>query len=882
MCAGGGAGGGSRYLSPCTLIDTGRGGSLTMPEPLIETAFPRAPWVGIAWMGMILLANASAATVQVLDKEHEEKGGDNKRFRFNAGATSEIGCRLGIVTFEGTTYMAARTDGNGVRLVPMDGRGVPIENDTIIYEVNYSSPLLVADLVPYNGFLFLVAYSPADGKAHVHRFRKSPVSEKLEPVGEPLSFNAEGYDNLRAVIAVAGGKGVYVYFLQGNPREIVCYQVNGATLSAKMIAHASLGGGQVPKNLTPSCDGVAVQEMRPNGIIDEVHYLAWAGTNGGGGGSYTGVVIGRLRVNGNDNIFEIRNTSLPVNPDDTNVFTLVDSGLATNNPGTEAREFCLSLLNFKVGPGWSGNRVLQVGTFLPAKFDFSSSEWMTAAYDFEQNPRKYTAMHWGVEKGLLVASGEPDSPKGIGSKFVKRLQRTVRASIVGFCLGSSGIVKPRYTSYHRGTMLGNKFVPDNTVGTDGFLKVDTAQAESLDESQMSDKERKEMLAAWRLVGVVHGVPPYLPYSEDHQESYPSISIQWSRQVEKTESVSVRTEQSWHVGTSISVGSEEIARGAEKAAGIVTASGSYTYSVTAAQTRINSKMESFSVEDEIQLRPRKDIDPSSIGWVFYSVPVIASRVYKMVRWDDAEFTDRPRKLVLSTFERRQLMHYSYLLEYPERGPLETMVEGKKNRLRWLTRGIRPVGVTRKFNEWRPPKSPINYSAYKEFHVIDDSEHVLETGLSGGRRVTLAYGKKNADGTEVEDSYSHTISGDFSIGLANILRITAQGGREWVGNTTTTTTTEISVGRAITINYPELWTAPNQPITKIRVRPYLFHTDEDNSNELWTPKLMRETSAPFLLTWEVESVLPVSFRRKWWGLPRTRLSKPPEPALWWVED
>ncbi|MGH8046973.1 MAG: hypothetical protein ACREKL_06980, partial [Chthoniobacterales bacterium] len=465
--------------------------------------------------------------------------------------------RMGMATFEGATYFACvKAPGNGVLLAPADSNlgNIPSLNpslQTVIYsipgdsgrnvtseEVTYIVGLFVRDAQLY---LVYMTRSVNDSRVpvriegnriFVQPLRKSENSQKLERYGKRYTINPQDDSNdLNYATVVSGDDGIYIHALYSNgPKGNVYLRTyfladaaKGEDKFVKLSSDEGLPPERAGQLFSPTaCDAVGTHELNAQGQLEEVHYIMWASLD-------RHIVMCRyLPHDAGKGALAYTTTPTPIPSTmapSQSTFTLVEGNLK----GAPYNDFGITLI--EVG---RLNQILIDHRALFYSTDTHSfvGSWINVNFPFNHSGAGLKAgsvSHWGIDRTDMKPEDDPEHGPD-GTSFRKAMHQVFHLASISYEEGSSQFISS--------TILGNRFVTDESLGkgnNNGFIDLNTSDA-------IGSKDASHF-HAWTLIGVIHGVPPYVPYDKEHPAAFPNLKFTFSASIASSTGISDSTEDS---------------------------------------------------------------------------------------------------------------------------------------------------------------------------------------------------------------------------------------------------------------------------------------------------------------------------------------------------
>jgi len=596
---------------------------------------------------LYLAAIASAQSkINTDDNRHDEEEGKRGDFRYYSNRGNfDAAIRMGITTFEGQTYYAyVEQDGRSIRVIPQESNnGKPSKDDNLACDVSVpetdqhpaeflTGNAIVVDLIPRDGVLFLVCRG-GKGKIFVQGLKSQLSGKRLVRTGDiksiaaPVDMDRPGARCV-AVGAVNGNDGLYVHGLWnpggGANLKLVTYELKRNSADFDRVLATDAVPPSATNVMINSCDAAGTQEFNSDRQLDEVHYLTWAAgnnhlwlarflpANDAHPASYSSIVD-----TGYEKMPSVANAS---------VLTLVEGSMNGDTSG----EYGLSLVEFATSIGGGGERsdanvsVLRALSLSTAQHryvgDWSGTDFNFEAATSDRHLSYFATSHWGIDKGRIVPVNARNRDQGpYHANFLATMQQLYRFSLVAFYSKHRQFIGDyNYTSFHTADVRGNRYLTDPTdPNKDAITTLDTTLA-------LSDPEKTPLLESWTLIGVVHGVPPYLPYSKT--ESYPKLKFTYATSASTQFSISDTTQDSKEVTVAVSLGGGPIDRAAGAAKGLFSVNASYSYGFTAVDGTTTTTTKTNSVQTSQTFEPDGSTSTlaDDIGLLLYSAGGMASR------------------------------------------------------------------------------------------------------------------------------------------------------------------------------------------------------------------------------------------------------------------
>ncbi len=848
--------------------------------------FTRRSWSRWLFVVAILFVVAGAAPVQALINTENSSHNETEDFRgdfryYSNRGNFDAAIRMAIATFEGVTYYAfVNHDGNGIRIIPEGGaRDEPSRNPDLACDVAVrrsnevpreylTGNAIVVDLVPRDGLLYLICRG-GPGRIYVQALktklgtRRLVAAGSLYQIGSPFDGNGA---YCAAAGAVSGNEGLYVHGLwaQGNDLKMITYLLKPNADDFERVISKNDIPAAARGFMVNASDAAGTHELNAAGQLEEVHYFTWGA--------------------GNDHIWLTR--FLPATADRAATYDFVqDSGIQKMDSrrnastltlmeggmnGDTTSQYSLSLIEFATNIGAAGERSdgivskLQHHSLSTAEHRYVG-DWTGTDFSFEQTASNrylayFSTTHWGIDKTRIAPGNGPDPKPDVDrgpydSSFMSSMQQRFRFSIMAFYTKQQFVSNYDYTSFHTAEVRGNNFITDpRDPNQKAITALDTSQA-------LVGDDRSPLFHSWTLIGVIHGVPPYLPYRKG--DGYPSLKFTFAKTASTEFSFSDSTEDSKEVTVAVSLGGGAIDRGAGKATGLFSVSGSYSYGVTTVNGSTTTNTKTRSVQTSQTFEPDdqgSSFPPDQIGVLLYSAPIFVSKGYSVRRWNCEPFSDTGRNVYQTVVARRELQTLYYLLDAPHLGPLMGTDLQPSAAFAPLTAGIPPVDRTSNFPRWRTPNLQRDIDSYDQFSAAGTTASFTASYFSAGA-FSLDY--TETDSQSKTQSLTKTHKGTVSVagGLDGIFNINVSGSISKSNTFSTTSTASTSVGQGISGEFPKLPRTEGQPINEITARAYLLYS-KDSSPPEWTPAALRGASSPFLLTWTAR-VRPAAAGRKRFG-------------------
>lgn len=804
-------------------------------------------WAVIVSMGVCFFAHADINTENMWGRDDNDW--DN---RIRVGRDGGQVNRVGAATVEGTLYYAFRNSDNRVRVAPSlsmkTGIWPNVAEDACVY-TEMGDTNWVVDLIPREGLVWLVQHDKES--VLITALRRPALRDQLVKVRELTIQRPEGHPNatISGVAAIAGSEGIYIHtFWDANGQCYLSHHiVAGETVTP--LAAASGLFPSAPRVRHPALiDGVATQRLinvgTPDLSLGRLHVIAYAGWDN---------QVRLVTFDPTTYKCDVLATGSVVQDPDWTILSLVDGVLE----GDPCPDYAVTLLEARRAD--HGKPVVRALSWPVNKGQvaFNPPEQVFLRFDGKNHERE-CSMHWGIDKTDMRSTGkvEPalldDPGEAFFTSSMQQQFRIVLFTRQGEVPGPFTVIKK--THFHSVTIFGNRF--------ETLPIADTSHPSHQRGIHLCDTSTDwDLVSAWTLVGVVHGVPPY---PLDRGGGFPTVTFNFSKSYSKEDSVTAVSEDSMSYTFGLNFGGGD-EYGARKI-GIFSLENSYSYGVKSEAGNSTSTTNTITVNMKHTFEPRDiarsflrqhpgegSLDPSTIGYLIYSCPVLATKSYSVRRWDKGDFAD-PGEFVtyLTAVDSRRLRFFPYQLEHPERGPFYPSQDPEETRAGVaLTEGIAPVPRTSDIEAWKKDQSHL---AEGKRTLFPSGNMEITASTAGSSEFELSFLKEDSTGKMDVQSKSHSGSSHLKVGIKAIFNVDIEGAWGHTETVTKTSRTTTAFGSAISGTFPKL--PSDQPIKNLTIRPILMFPNEafPNANEKvpWVPNSVAG-SAPFLLTWKVEGVL-----------------------------